>query len=137
MSEHIFRLLTPEEISQVPGVINPRPGSFIMIGAVDEMGVYAACGAFLVLHADPIWIREDKRRNGKLLYRLWEAFKSELFRRGVEKVEVGMTDTNPGQPTESLIERVCLGNGGKELRARFFAVPLGEKYGERTATGKE
>jgi hypothetical protein len=126
MSE--FRLLTPEEIDQVPGVISPRPSSFIMVGAVDEDGkVYAACGAFLVLHADPLWIRPDWRGRGRLLYRLMQAFMGELRSRGVRGVEVGMTDTNPGQPTESLIERVCRMVGGHELKARFFAVPIGEE----------
>jgi hypothetical protein len=133
MSE--FRLLTPEEIDQVPGVITPRPSSFIMVGSVDDDGkVVAAVGAFLVLHADPIWIRPDKRGGG-LMRRLWEAGRAELLGRGVENVEmlVGMTDTNPGPPFDAQVERVCLAIGGHEIKARFFAVPVGENDGKRTA----
>ena len=123
-----FRLLTRDEIETVPGVIDPIPGSFFAVGVVDDKGVVAACGAFLKLHCDPIWIRPDKRNSGMLLYRLWQAMGEELVRRGVKNVEAGMTDTNPGQPTESLIERLCLMSGGKEWKARFFSIPVKEKY---------
>jgi hypothetical protein len=123
MSE--FRLLTPEEIDQVPGVLSPRPSSFIMVGSVDEAGkVVAAVGAFLALHADPVWVRPDKRGTG-LMRQVLAAGMAELSRRGVTHVEVGVTDTNPGPPFESMVEHACLAAGGYEIKARFFAVPIG------------
>jgi hypothetical protein len=37
-----------------------------------------------------------------------------------------MYDTVPGEPTESLVARMCEYVGGRELKARFFSVPVGE-----------
>ncbi len=121
---HSFRLLTREEIETVPGMISPVPDSLFAVGSVDEQGVVSCIAGFLVLHADPLWIREDHRHEGRLLLRLWEAFRGELVRRGAKRIEVGMTDKNPGHPTESLVERACEFAGGYELKARFFAIPV-------------
>lgn len=138
MSE--FRLLTRAELESVPGMADPIPSSLWAMGMVDEKGVGAACGVFLVIHADPIWIRPDLRNGGKLLLRLWEATKKEIVWRnlGPELLLVGMTDANPGQPTEALVERMCLTAGGEELKARFFVIPVSSSEeessdGERTS----
>ncbi len=122
-----FRLLTRAEIESIPGIMDPIPASLFAVGMVDEKGVAAACGIFLVMHADPIWIREDKRNSGKLLLELWEATKAEIERGnlGPEVMIVGMTPTNPGPPTEELVERMCVTAGGYEIKARFFAIPVG------------
>jgi hypothetical protein len=126
MSE--FRLLTREELESVPGMQEPIPGSLWAMGLVDNDGVAAACGVFWVVHADPIWIRPDKRNNGKLLLRLWEKTRDEiLFRNMGREVFVGMTDTNPGQPTEGLVERMVQKAGGMEVYARFFIIPVEEQ----------
>ena len=61
-----FRLLTREEMESVPGMSDPIPGSLFAMGSVDSKGVAAAIGVFMVMHADPIWIREDMRAHGKL-----------------------------------------------------------------------
>jgi hypothetical protein len=90
---------------------------------VDDHGVVAACGVFLAAHADPLWVREDHRKHGLLLLRLWEATRAEIIRRGGERINVGMTETNPGEPTESLVARMCETAGGHEIKARFFEVP--------------
>jgi len=122
-----FRLLTRPEMEAIPRVQEPLPGSFFAVGMTDEQGLAAACGVFLVVHSDPIWIRPDLRNSGKLLLRLWEATSKEIaWRRLGPEVFVGMTDTNPGQPTEGLVERMCLAAGGAELKARFFTVPVSD-----------
>ena len=123
MSE--FRLLTREEIESVPGMQSPVPGSLFAVGMVDEQGVAAACGVFLVVHADPIWVRPDKRNGGKLLQHLWDATKAEIVRGdlGPELLWVG---TN-GQDTEDLVERMVKKAGGEEVKARFFVIPVGER----------
>ena len=120
------RLLTREELETVPGMQSPVPESLFAVGAVDEEGVVAACGVFLVLHADPIWIRPDMRHAGKLPLQLWRAAQEEIAARrlGME-VFVGMTEDNPGQPTEDLVARMCIAAGGEELKARFFVIPVG------------
>jgi hypothetical protein len=121
-----FRLLTRAELETVPGMIDPIPSSLFAIGAVDEQGVAAAIGVFLVIHADPIWIRKDLRGHGKLPLRLWEATKREIMERQLgPELLVGMTESNPGQPIEGLIERMCAAAGGEEIRARFFVLPMG------------
>lgn len=122
----MIRLLTREEIETVPGMVDPIPRSLFAVGAVDEKGVAAAIGVFLVLHADPIWIREDKRNGSKLALELWEATKAEILRGdlGPEVLWVGMTDEKPGQPTEGLVERMVRKAGGEELKARFFVIPV-------------
>ena len=120
-----FRLLTRQEIETVPGMPAEIPDSLFVTGLVDEKGVAAALGVFFVLHADPIWIREDHRASGKLLLRLWEAARQEIRRRNLgPELFVGMTDTNPGEPTEDLVARMCETAGGGELKARFFTVPV-------------
>ena len=130
MSE--FRLLTREELATVPGMVSPMPQSLFGVGLVDEQGVAAAIGVFLVLHADPIWIREDKRFSGKLPLELWEATKALVAKEnlGPELLWVGMTENKPGQPTEGLVERMVRKAGGEELRARFFAIPIEERTWE-------
>ena len=42
------------------------------------------------------------------------------------EVFVGMTEDNPGQPFEGLVERMCEAAGGSELKARFFVIPVKE-----------
>jgi hypothetical protein len=122
-----FRPLTLAELKTVPGMQDPISSSLFVIGAVDEKGVAAACGVFLVMHADPIWIREDHRNGGKLLLHLWEETKEEIkLRRFGPELFVGMTETNPGQPTESLVERMIESAGGSEIQARFFVIPVKE-----------
>ena len=123
-----FRLLSRAEIESIPGIVDPIPKSLFAVGMVDEQGVAAAIGVFLVLHADPIWIRPDKRNAGKLLLGLWNATKAEILRgqMGPEVLVVGMTDNVPGQPIEDLIERLCLTAGGNEVKARFFVIPVQE-----------
>lgn len=121
----VIRLLTRAETESVPGMQDPIPGSLFAVGLVDEKGVAAACGVFLVVHADPIWIRPDLRNSGKLLLHLWEEAEKEIRLRNFgSEVFVGMTPENPGQPTEGLVERMCLFAGGSELKARFFVVPV-------------
>ena len=121
---HSFRLLTREEIETVPGMISPVPDSLFAVGSVDEQGVVSCIAGFLILHADPLWIREDRRHEGRLLQRLWEAFREEVIRRGAKRLEVCMTDEIPGEPTESLVARACEAAGGYEMKARFFAIPI-------------
>jgi hypothetical protein len=121
-----FRLLTREEMESVPGMSDPIPSSLFAVGSVDSKGVSAAIGVFLVMHADPIWIREDMRAHGKLPLRLWEATRREIIERQLgQEVFVGMTPDNPGQPTERLVERMCGVAGGSEVQARFFVIPVG------------
>lgn len=122
-----FRLLTREELETVPGMSDPIPGSLFAVGLVDEQGVAAAIGVFLVMHADPIWIREDLRGHGKLPLRLWEATRREIMERQLgPELFVGMTENNPGQPVEGLVERMCKTAGGSEVQARFFVIPVKE-----------
>lgn len=121
-----FRLLTREEMESVPGMSDPIPGSLFAVGSVDSKGVSAAIGVFLVLHADPLWIREDLRAHGKLPLRLWEATRREIMERRLgPEMFVGMTEDNPGQPVEGLVERMCKTAGGSEIKARFFVIPVG------------
>ena len=120
-----FRLLTRAELETVPGMSDPVPGSLFAVGAVDEQGVAAGIGVFLVMHADPIWIREDLRGHGKLPLRLWEATRREIMERSLgSELFVGMSEDNPGQPTEGLVERMLMAAGGSEIKARFFVVPV-------------
>jgi hypothetical protein len=120
-----FRVLTREELKTVPGMSDPIPDSLFAVGSVDSKGVAAAIGVFLVLHADPIWIREDMRGLGKLPLRLWEAARREIMERRLgPELFVGMTEDNPGQPVEGLVERMCKTAGGSEVKARFFVVPV-------------
>lgn len=109
----------------MPGMQSPVPDSLFAIGAVDEQGVGACIGVFLVLHADPIWIRPDLRNHGRLPLRLWQETRAEIAARRLgSEVFVGMTPDNPGQPTEDLVARMCVAAGGEELRARFFVIPV-------------
>jgi len=120
-----FRVLTREELESVPGMSDPIPSSLFAVGSVDSKGVSSAIGVFLVMHADPIFIREDMRARGKLPLRLWEATRREIIERRLgQELFVGMTADNPGQPTEGLVERMCQTAGGSELKARFFVVPV-------------
>jgi len=123
----VYRELTLEEIAQVPGVPSQIPGFFHMIGAVDEDGkVAAACGIYAAIHLDPMWIREDRRKSPFILRRLWNEMK-EFFRyKGVSNVTVGMLDSNPGQPNESVIAKMCEAAGGHEVRGRLFVIDVGE-----------
>lgn len=122
----MIRLLTRDELRTVPGMVDPLPASIFGVGIVDEQGVAACLGVFLVLHADPIWIREDHRNGGKLPLHLWEAARDEIVRRNLgPEVFVGMTPEIPGQPTEGLVERMVEWAGGDEVKARFFVVPVG------------
>jgi len=84
----------------------------------------AGCGVFTVIHADPLWVREDYRRSPVLLRRLWRATKDAILKRGGSGVQVGMTDVDPGEPTESMIARMCEFAGGHEIEARFFMIPI-------------
>ena len=128
MSE--FRLLTREETESVPGMVDPIPSSLFAIGMVDHKGVAAACGVFMVIHADPIYIRPDMRNSGKLPLHLWEATREEIKARNLgPEVFVGMTPENPGQPTEDLVARMIEKAGGEEIAARFFVIPTGEVNG--------
>jgi hypothetical protein len=129
-----FRLLTRAELETVPGMVDPIPSSLFAMGAVDDKGVAAAIGVFLVMHADPFWIREDLRQHGKLPLRLWEATLREIiYRRLGPELFVGMTEDNPGQPTEGLVERMCKVAGANEIKARFFVIPIEDSDGDVTA----
>jgi hypothetical protein len=119
-----WRVLTREEARTVPGMIDPVPDSLVAVGAVDDAGQVVACiGTFAVLHADPVWVRED-HRTGKTLLRLWETAKQELAQRGVGGVEVLMTPNVPGQPLEDTVARLCEAAGGVEVKLRHFVVPI-------------
>ena len=120
-----FRILTRDEAATVPGMIDPMPESLTAVGAVDEKGVACCIGLFLVLHADPMWIREDQRNAGKLPLHLWQATREVAGALGPE-VFVGMSDTKPGQPLEGTVARMMEFAGGQELKARFFVVPTGD-----------
>jgi hypothetical protein len=128
MSGLKFRILTREEAATVPGMVDPMPESLTAVGAVDPSGVVCCIGLFLVLHADPIWIRDDWRNSGKLPLHLWQATRDVASVLGPE-VFVGMSEDNPGQPTESLVERMVESAGGQELKARFFTIPVGAEHG--------
>ena len=120
-----IRPLTRAEAATVPGMVSPMPESLLVMGCVDEKGVAAAVGLFFVVHADPLWVREDRRHSGKLLMRLIEAGKAAVrdTQMGPEVV-VSMTPTNPGPPAERVVERVLRAIGGSEVDGRFFAVPV-------------
>ena len=118
-----FRILTREEAATVPGIIDPMPTSLTAVGAVDEKGVACCIGLFLVLHADPLWIREDHRHSGKLPLHLWQATREIAEVYGPE-VYVGMSEDKPGQPLEGTVARMMEFAGGQELKARFFTIPL-------------
>ena len=119
MSE--FRILTREEMESLPVLLDPIPGSAFAMGLVDEQGVAAYIGVFMVVHADPIWIRPDKRGMSKLPLHLWEATKQEILERRLgPEVLVGVTPDCPWQ----LVERMAKHAGGQELEARFFSLPV-------------
>lgn len=119
-----WRVLTREEAATVPGMIDPIPDSLVAVGAVDEEGQVVACiGTFAVLHADPVWVRED-HRNGKTLLRLWDTVKRELMGRGVSGVDVLMSPNVPGLPLEDTVARLCEAVGGVEVKLRHFVVPI-------------
>ena len=120
----IWRVLSHAEAATVPGMISPIPDSLVAVGAVDEHGVAACIGTFPVLHADPVWVREDLRGHGKTLLRLWETTKTELQTRGFRGVEVLMTENVPGQPLEDVVARMCETAGGQEVKFRAFVVPV-------------
>ena len=120
----IWRVLTHEEAATVPGMISPIPDSLVAIGAVDENGVAACIGTFPVLHADPVWVREDLRGHGKTLLRLWEKTRENLAERGLRGIEVLMTENVPGPPLEETVARMCEHVGGKEFRVRAFVLPV-------------
>jgi hypothetical protein len=121
-----FRLLTREEIEAVPGMQDPIPGSLFAVGMVDEKGVAAACGVFLVVHVDPIWVREDLRLDGVSL-RLWDATAKEIaWRRLGSEAFFSMSETVPGQPTEDKLAEEAGKFGAQELKARFFVIPIPE-----------
>lgn len=122
----IWRVLTREEAATVPGMIDPMPDSLFAVGAVDERGVVACIGCFPVLHADPVWVREDLRGNGRTLLRLWEATKRELQARGMRGIEVLMTEHVPGPPHEETVARMCKFAGGQEYPMRTFIIPVEE-----------
>lgn len=121
-----YRILSREEEATVPGIMNPPPASLFTVGAVDERGVVAACGVFLALCADPLWVRPDHRNDGHTLLDLWAATKDEIAARGGSGLRVTMTEDNPGQPFESIVARLCLHAGGEELKGRVFFIPVTE-----------
>lgn len=121
-----FRVLSREEAATVPGMMDPQPDSMFTVGAVDDAGVVAACGIFLAVCADPLWVRPDHRNDGKTLLGLWNATRQEIADRGGARLRVTMTDDNPGQPYESIVARLCLHAGGEELKGRVFFVPVTE-----------
>jgi len=91
---------------------------------VDEKGVAAACGVFLVVHVDPIWVREDLRLDGVAL-RLWDATATEIaWRRLGSEAFFSMSQTIPGQPTEDKLAEEAIKLGATELKARFFTIPI-------------
>jgi hypothetical protein len=113
-------------MARIPGMQSPIPPSMFAIGAEDANGeIVGCCGAFLVLHADPLWLREDHRASGALLRGLWAKMVETVKAAGGTNIEVGMSDTNPGEPTESLVARLCERVGGYEIKARFFVIPIG------------
>lgn len=123
-----IRPLSYDETMSVPGMINPLPGSMLAIGGVDEKGeVVAAIGCYFVVHADPLWIREDHRHGGKLLIKLIESAKTAVrdTRMGSE-VFVAMTPETPEPETQKVVEKIWRHVGGKEVDARFFVIPLEE-----------
>ena len=121
-----FRVLSREEAATVPGIMDPQPESMFTVGAVDEDGVVAACGIFLAVCADPLWVRPDHRGDGRTLLNLWNATREEIAARGGAKLRVTMTEDNPGQPFESIVARLCFHAGGEELKGRVFLVPVTE-----------
>ena len=121
-----MRVLTSEEAATVPGMMDPQPESLFVVGDTDEKGVVAACGVFLAVCADPLWVRPDHRGDGRTLLRLWEATRDEIIRRGGYGLRVTMTEDNPGEPFESIVARLCEKAGGAELRGRVFLIPVGE-----------
>lgn len=124
MSE--FRLLTRPEMETVPGICKPIPRSMFAVGMVDEKGVAAALGIFMVIHADPIWVRPDVRHQG-IARRLWDEAKAEIQSQHLgPEVFFSMTPEIPGYPLEEKIAEVAIELGGAELEARFFVIPVGE-----------
>lgn len=123
----MIRPLSYEEAAKVPGMADPMPGSMMAMGAVDDSGeVVAAIGCYFVVHADPIWVRED-HRHGKLLVRLIDAAKNAVreTRMGSE-VFVSMTPDNPAPETQKAVEKIWRYAGGSEVDARFFVIPVQE-----------
>lgn len=118
------RLLTREEAATVPGMMDPQPDSLFVIGAVDDNGVVAALGVFLAICGDPLWVRPDHRGDGRTLSKLWQATRDEIIKRGGYGLRVTMTENNPGEPFESMVERLCEKAGGSELRGRVFEIPI-------------
>jgi hypothetical protein len=124
MSE--FRLLTQSEMEQIPGIQDPIPSSMFAVGAVDEKGLAAACGVFLVVHADPIWVREDLRLNGIAKRLQKAAFEEVASRRLGSEVFFSMSETIPDPATQAKLAEEAIRCGAQELKARFFVVPVGD-----------
>src|SRR3990172_4951559 len=100
-------VLPPEVVRAPEGVV-----------AVNEDGeIVAFCGAVVVCHLDPLWVRPDYRRHPALLRRLWQAVKFVLRDAGVG-VAFGMAKDS--QPE---IGRLCKWVGGFLVDGRMYDIP--------------
>jgi hypothetical protein len=71
-----FRELRPDEFERIPpealGGLVILPGQARITAALEEDEIVGIWSVAFVLHAEPVWVREDHRRHPTLLRRLWD-----------------------------------------------------------------
>lgn len=124
-----FRELDPAEFSQIPseatgGYQLPASNCKVVAG-IDESGKIAACwAAVAVVHLEPLWVREDYRKSGYVIRRLWTLLKDVLLKQGVRTTLTVIADAVP------VTRKVASWCGAREVPGKLFFLDISSEGGK-------
>lgn len=120
----IFKILDASEHAQIPpeaiGGHTLPEGSLVAVG-MEEGRIVAVWCAVTVVHLEPLWIREDRRKSTYILRRLWMTLRNALASLGVKHT---LTVISPAVPVTERIASWC---GAQRVNGSLYALNVSEE----------
>jgi hypothetical protein len=127
MPKITYRKLRTEELARIPKeALQSYPEELRKVArafaALDASGeIIGVLLTFNVVHAEPLWVREDYRNHPRILKRLWDGVRSLLQGSGVDYAVSVILDSLP------VTRKIAIAVGGIEIPGKVFLYPVDVK----------